>query len=398
MNNIIVYNDKNEPINLNLDWSRKQNKYFSGIHGISSYLAMFGPAMPSYFIKKYSNEGDLVMDNFSGRGTTALVARELNRKFAGNDLNPYAYVLSKFKISKISKNVILKQLEIMRTKYLQSEYRFIKIDKNSQNVNEMLYFYSEETYRQLLFIRDNYGKLWHSASSAVNAILAFALGLMHGPTKKNGETIYFSLKMPNTISMSPNYVKNYAAKNNLIRPNVNIFDNLNNRIIRKYDDIMMKDFDAKIFLQDSTKENRYIKNESVSLVITSPPYLNIVNYTTSNWLKLWLLGYDRSNLSKEIKLSDNLKFDNYVEFIKKYLNSISMKIKKSGKVCIIVGDIFNRSLIEEVWNQIKLDVPYNFVSLYIDNKYAQNRKVTNMLQSKTGRATKVEKVLVLEKR
>lgn len=398
MNNIIVYNDKNEPINLNLDWSRKQNKYFSGIHGISSYLAMFGPAMPSYFIKKYSNEGDLVMDNFSGRGTTALVARELNRKFVGNDLNPYAYVLSKFKISKISKNAILKQIEIMRTKYLQSKYRFIKIGTNSQNVNEMLYFYSEETYRQLLFIRDNYGKLWHSASSAVNAILAFALGLMHGPTKKNGETIYFSLKMPNTISMSPNYVKNYSLKNNLTRPIVNIFDNLKDRVNKKYHDIMSSDFDGKIFYSDSTKKNRYIKDESVGLVITSPPYLNIVNYTTSNWLKLWLLGYDRMELRKEIKLSDNLKFDNYVQFIKKYLNSIYTKLKNKAKVCIIVGDVFDQKVIEDVWNIIKHDVPYRFLSLYLDNKYEQNRKVTNMLQSKTGRATKIEKVLVLEKK
>ena len=32
----------------NVDWSRKSNKLFSKLHSISSYLAMFCPALPKY--------------------------------------------------------------------------------------------------------------------------------------------------------------------------------------------------------------------------------------------------------------------------------------------------------------------------------------------------------------
>lgn len=44
----------------------------------------------SKFIKASSNEGDLVADFYLGSGTTAVVCRELNRRFIGCDINSYA--------------------------------------------------------------------------------------------------------------------------------------------------------------------------------------------------------------------------------------------------------------------------------------------------------------------
>jgi hypothetical protein len=105
---------------------------------------------------------------------------------------------------------------------------------------------------------------------------------MHGPSRKNGDTIYFSVSMPNSISMAPNYVKNYVKKNNLKIPNVNVFKKIQNRINIKFDKILEKKFMGNIYNYNATKKNEYIKNNSVNLVITSPPYLSIVDYTKSN--------------------------------------------------------------------------------------------------------------------
>ncbi len=71
-------------------------------------------------------------------------------------------------------------------------------------------------------------------------ILAFALGLMHGPARKNGETMYFSLSMPNTISMSSDYVKRYSSTHGLTQPSHNIFRNIIERIEVKYDPVVEK--------------------------------------------------------------------------------------------------------------------------------------------------------------
>lgn len=399
MDNIILYKDfdkSNYEIITNLDWGRKNNKNFSQLHGLSSYLAMFAPALPHYFIDLYTKEGDLVMDNFSGRGTTALVCREMNRKFIGTDLNPYAYVLSRLKVSTIKKDKILLRLKQIEKKYYF--YNYDQLNINKDEFNEMKIFYADNTLKQLCFIRDCLGKKWKKINEIDNAILVFCLSIMHGPMKKNNNTIYLSLSMPNSMSMSPNYVRNFSIKKNLTKPEINVFEQIRNRIETKFDEVLEKEFDGKILYSDATVNNRKIKDNSVSLVITSPPYLNIVNYTNSNWLKLWLLGFGRKNISKEIKLSDKHNFEQYISFIKKYLNNIWQKLKKGGHVCLVVGDVFDNPLIDQVWTKIKDDVNYEFVGLYIDNKYSQNRKITNMLNKKSGKATRVEKVLILRKK
>lgn len=399
--NIYIHRDINLTKSDKLDnvgWSRKSNKLFSKLHSISSYLAMFCPTLPKYFIDKYSQPNDLVMDSFSGRGTTALVCRESNRQFIGTDLNPYAYVLTKFKISpNLKLKNILNRICILENEFENNREKITK-EISFDEYNDLLPFYSKNVLTQLIFLRNKLGKNWKKLNKVDNAILAISLGLMHGKTRKDGSTMYFSIDMPNTISMSPNYVRKYAQIHNLKCPDLNIFENIKNRLIRKYDEkILDLDYSGKILFDDATKNNKKIKDNSVSLVITSPPYLSIVDYRLSNWLKLWLLGFEKKSLNDDIPLSDKLKYDEYIIFIKNYLNSIYSKLKNGAKVCLVVGDVHGNALIENVWKEIKKEVKYKFVEIYYDQKYLQQNKVTNMLNAKKGKATIIEKVLVLEK-
>ena len=387
----VLYKKGNIVKIIDVDWSRKQNKFFSPLHGIASYLAMFCPALPKYFIEKYTSENDVVMDNFSGRGTTALVSRELNRNFIGSDLNPYSFVLTKFKCSKISKQNIINRINELKEKFKESNINIF-----SKKYNEIKIFYSNFTFKQLVFIRNEIGTNWLKNNEVDNAILAFCLGLMHGPNKKDGSSIYFSINMPNTISMSPNYVKDFCWRHNIKKPRIDIFENLLNRVESKYDKILEKRWKGKMYYFDAVKDNKSIKNNSINLVFTSPPYLNIVNYTNSNWIKLWLLGYDRDNLSKKIVLSDKLNFSNYCNFIKQYLNNIYPKLKIGAKVCLVVGDVASNQLIDNVWDEIKNDISYKKVEMYLDYNYKQTHKVTNMLNKK-NMATIIEKIFIIEK-
>jgi hypothetical protein len=72
-------------------------------------------------------------------------------------------------------------------------------------------------------------------------------------------------------------------------------------------------------------------------------------------------------------------------------------LKIKAKVCLVVGDVHNTKLIEKVWKKIKNNVKYKFIEIFYDTSYLQERKVTNMLNSRMGKATIIEKVLVVEK-
>lgn len=399
-----VYDFRNVDYDLNnfpeykeieVDWSRTGFKESSEMNSIASYLAMFAPALPKFFIEELTDEGDLVCDPFSGRGTTALTARQLNRTFAGSDLNPYALVLSRAKISKVKKDDILLKIDKMEQEFTnwknhnRNEYR-------KKVYSNLIPFYSNNVLLQLIFLREMYGKKWREIESVEISIIAFALGLMHGPTRKDGSTIYFSLKMPNTISMAPNYVRKFAKVHNLEKPNVNIFAQIKDRVLKKFDTLMENEFNGKVEEQNALSEFSFIEDNSIRLLITSPPYLSVVNYTRSNWLKLWLLGYDLETI-KTIELSDNLQFDKYVDFITEFLNNVYLKIQYGGYLALIVGDVHEERLIEKVWDSIKNNVNFKLDKIYWDVNYLQTKKVSNMLNSKKGKATTVEKVLLLIK-
>jgi site-specific DNA-methyltransferase (adenine-specific) len=56
--------------------------------GNKSHSAAFPVELPSWFIKLFTQPGDLVLDPFMGSGTTAVAAQQLDRLYVGTELNP----------------------------------------------------------------------------------------------------------------------------------------------------------------------------------------------------------------------------------------------------------------------------------------------------------------------
>lgn len=55
-------------------------------------------------IKNSSSKGDIILDCFSGSGTTCVVAKELERKFIGIEINPEYYKTSLDRLNGILAN------------------------------------------------------------------------------------------------------------------------------------------------------------------------------------------------------------------------------------------------------------------------------------------------------
>jgi len=68
-------------------------------HGLHKYPAKFFPKLPRWLIKRYSKEGDTVLDPFSGSGTTNIEALLTKRHSIGIDVDPFSRYLSKIKIT-----------------------------------------------------------------------------------------------------------------------------------------------------------------------------------------------------------------------------------------------------------------------------------------------------------
>ena len=65
-----------------------------GIHDVSKPVALF-----EYLIKTYTNEGDTVLDNCMGSGTTGVACKNLNRNFIGIELDSEYFKIAEKRIN-----------------------------------------------------------------------------------------------------------------------------------------------------------------------------------------------------------------------------------------------------------------------------------------------------------
>ena len=93
------------------------------LHSICTYLGSFPPELANFFINYFTDENDVVYDPFSGRGTSLLEARRLNRHAISSDLNPISIYLSKSKSCQLNRSKIL-----ARIKQLKNDYDYVIID------------------------------------------------------------------------------------------------------------------------------------------------------------------------------------------------------------------------------------------------------------------------------
>src|SRR5258707_8914409 len=92
-----------------------------------SYLASFPAALAHAFIGRYSRRGDVVLDPFSGRGTTALQACAEGRIGVGNDLNPLAHLLTAAKVEPATPAEAATRLAALRVGWAASSSDWLRL-------------------------------------------------------------------------------------------------------------------------------------------------------------------------------------------------------------------------------------------------------------------------------
>lgn len=360
------------------------------MHSISSYIGNFPYSIANFIINKYSNPNDIVLDTFVGRGTTLLECRLNNRKGYGLDLNPLAYVISKSKCKSFIKSDVISRIDLWKKKFDKA------IIKNDWDKKLEIY-YSKHNLKQLTFIRSVYGTKWKELDDIDNFILAITLGIMHGPFNKDGSSTYLSLSMSNHTSMSFNYIKKYAIKKQLVKPLDDVFKKIKDRVNKVLDKSEFILNESIIRFGNALETSKIFSDIKPDLIFTSPPYLNLINYSKNNWIKLWLLGIDFKNN----KLDDYHKYDAYKEFIKSYLVNLKPLLKENTNLVLVIGDAkINKQIYSfiDLWNEIKSEIKYLTLVDYFESYINQNKKATNSLGNRKGKSTNVDKIYVFKRK
>lgn len=384
-------------------WKLLGRRYGHVFHSMCSYMGSFPPGLPRYFIEQYSAPGDLVLDPFSGRGTTALEACLAGRVGVGVDLNPLAALLTDVKVDPPSlEDCLLRLAEIERA--------YVPRPVGDRAPPEIKMLFEESvTLPQILHIKESL-----DATERVDRfVLASLVGILHGHhTRDVVSSRCLSVSMPNTFSMSPGYLAKYIRENALQRPAFNAFEKLRLRLHFEFAEGVAARR-GRGLRGDTRALSTLVAPKSVKLIVTSPPYLNVVRYGKFNWIRLWLLGesvsdVDRSSLivektDRRLGLSDKHRFGAYTRFLAGALTELAKVLRDDGVCVVTIGDVKNKEhgeheLATEVWDALRDELPFDLGAVVVDdvNELGKVSKIWG--DGRRGNATKVDRVLVLHKK
>lgn len=314
------------PTFVNEFWTAKQRQANS-LHEVS-YRACFKPQLPRFFIERLTQPGEVVYDPFMGRGTTPLEAALLGRVPFGNDVNP----LSRWLVSPRLKPPTLAQLSA----------RLAEIDfrKGGRLPEDLLVFYHRQTLREICALK-RYLLARRKAGSldAVDEWIAMvALNRLTGHSAG-----FFSVyTMPPNQAVSVKSQRKINERRQQVPPYRDVV-----KIILKKSRQLLKDCDAAVLATlpqvadkarfttaaaDATKE---LSAGKVSLVVTSPPFLDVVDYATDNWLRCWFLGID----SGKVKITVPKKLAVWQEVMTGVFRELRRLLKRGGHVAFEVGEV-----------------------------------------------------------
>jgi site-specific DNA-methyltransferase (adenine-specific) len=292
-----------------------------------------------------------------------------------------------------------------------AERRFRKSTAPELDVSDdVRMLYHDNTLRQLTYLRSELQSTPMTKWSNFDLMLAGAIaGILHGGHRSDGTSAFLSISMPNTFSMSPDYVRKYIQENGLRKIDQDVFDVLRDKLARIYMDAIPGQ-KGRTLNEDACQmlSGNSIERESVDLLLTSPPYLRVVNYGTSNWIRLWWLGVD--DVSRESgagrQTLDSLldhrhTLPSYRDFMSRVFTGVRRVLSRDGVAIVVIGDVTTPSgssydLANQIWSEVGSKTDLKLVDLVEDSLPAQS-KVSRIWGDTKGQATDRDCILVLSR-
>lgn len=316
------------PKYINEYWTSKQRQACS-IHEIA-YRACFKAQLPRFFINLLTHENDIVYDPFSGRGTTVIEAALMGREIISNDINPLNKILSQ------------PRLNIPTIEELQTRLNDIPLITIKKPDIDLSMFYHKQTITEILSLRDylknrkannkeDFIDQW-IRMVATNRLTGHSSGFFSVYTLPPNQAVSpnSQIKINKKRSQSPTY---RDIKKLILKKSKSLLKDISIDQIKQLRKISKS---AKFLISDAS-QTKSIKSNSVQLTVTSPPFLNIVQYADDNWLRCWFNDINISEVEKNITTPKSL--DDWCEIMGKVFEELFRITKNNGSVAFEVGEI-----------------------------------------------------------
>ena len=288
------------------------------LHQLSPYIGKLKSRIAADLVGQYSHPGDLVADVFCGSGTIPLEALRLGRRVFAADTNPYAMLLTRAKVD-APDDVAAAQSRA--AELLTNAERLPPPDLRRVPIWVRRFFHPRTLKEVLRFATT----LQPHGDSFVFACL---LGILHH--QRRG-----FLSHPSSHLVPYLRDKKYPPHE---FPELWSYRPLRPRLLSKILRTLRRPLPVPPDRRHAQLESAPVEQidlpDRLDCLITSPPYMNALDYGRDNRLRLWLAG------TKKPEELDRFTggFEAFQSAIQVLATKLEQRLKPSGHAIFVIGD------------------------------------------------------------
>jgi DNA methylase len=359
-----------------LEWRASAPPTDSRLHQLAPYIGKLKPVIARQLLRKFTAPGDVVLDCFSGSGTIPLEALLLGRRVLAFDANPYAVTLTRAKLEAPASLGAANQQLMQRILAADARPRYA-----DHEIPEWVRkFFHPETLQNALRFADE------CLERDDQFLLACLLSILHH--QRPGFLSYPSSHLVPYLRdrkfPCSEYPEMYAERT--------LAPRLAAKLRRTYRDGGLVDRAGVLQVgQVGVADLRL--DCKVDAIVTSPPYMNALDYVRDNRLRMWFLDRRTVDYSPE----PTEKQDQSDAITAAFARNALGYLRTGGYCVLIVGETVLRKRItshpaERILTKLVVEYPTLGVEHVIQDEIPDVRR-----SRRTGSATKRELILVLKK-
>jgi len=304
-------------------WSGSFNGRESTLQQLSPYVGKLKSGMARVLVEMFSEPGDIVLDPFCGSGVVPLESLLVGRVAYGNDLSPYASLLTRAKLeAPAQEKTALRRAEDVLT-IVEKLAPKADVSEVPQWIQE---FFHPATMREIVVAFD---VLHERRDSFLTACL---MGILQHVR-------------PGFLSYPASHLVPYLRKAKYPPaefPEMYAYRDLRSRLLAKvrraYRNAGLPENWSKRSYKvwERNASDLPIADGEVDAIISSPPYFGALDYARDNRLRLWFLGCrDWKKLDSELTASEKVYLPQMTECIRE----MSRVLKPGGYCILVLGDV-----------------------------------------------------------
>lgn len=369
---------------INFDFKGSDTMYLT--HSLHPYPAKFPPQLPNTILSKFGKQKQVVLDPFCGSGTTLVEARLLGFNAIGVDVNGLSSLLSKVKATPLS----LEELRITKHFISKIENEDVQWSRNRPRIE----------------VKQIEG-LEHWFQYNVAEELTDLLNLISEVESENVRD-FLKIVVSSIIVKVSNQESDtrFAAKQKDIKNNF-VFRQFISRGMEYIERVarFSEQVDRNCFLRLLNADSRnlsMLEDNSIDIIITSPPYANTYDYYLYHqFRKRWLdidVKFARNNEIGSRREYSSLKkpAEKWTADLKLCFAEMYRLIKKNGLVFIVIGDsVIKKQLIkiDEVICDFAPEIGFEVCNVISSNLSEHSRMFNPTFTQKNKR----EHLIILKK-